>query len=353
MSRTLPATITNALDDEVISPFFAVELDFDNVTEDAGSFTSGEVYTILTTNDNSQETITLIVTVSGGVFYIDGDPAESLIFLEESTYRFDVSDSSNSGHPLRFSETNDGTHNSGTEYTTGVTVSGTAGTAGAYVEITVADGAPTPLYYYCSNHSGMGSSITVNIYETDFTEIGAANNTIGTVFTATGVGTGTGSATKYAPLRLWTGVGTLNFNGYDWTGAGTLLSVSAIEETTETAAKGADITVTNLPSEILALALKAPYQGRTGKIYFGVSEASMTEIFSGYMDQMNIVDAPDGGSIQVSLENKLIDLERARIARYTGQFQKSRNITGASADIGFDFVEDLQDQKLSWGRASE
>ena len=37
----------------------------------------------------------------------------------------------------------------------GVTTSGTAGSSGAYVEITVASGAPT-LYYYCVNHSGMG-----------------------------------------------------------------------------------------------------------------------------------------------------------------------------------------------------
>ena len=45
----------------------------------------------------------------------------------------------------------------GSEYTTGVTTSGTAGQAGAYVQITVANSAPT-LYYYCTNHSGMGGT---------------------------------------------------------------------------------------------------------------------------------------------------------------------------------------------------
>ena len=43
----------------------------------------------------------------------------------------------------------------GTEYTTGVTTNGTPGSSGAYTQITVAIGAPT-LYYYCTNHSGMG-----------------------------------------------------------------------------------------------------------------------------------------------------------------------------------------------------
>ena len=84
--------------------------------------------------------------------------ALTLNLSEGSTYKFDQSDSSNSNHPLRFSTTSNGTHAGGSPYTTGVTTNGTPGSSGAYSQIEVASGAPT-LYYYCTNHSGMGGTI--------------------------------------------------------------------------------------------------------------------------------------------------------------------------------------------------
>ena len=106
------------------------------------------------------QTVTYTVTVvdsSGNKYRIDGGSTNALTLnlTEGTVYLFDQSDSSNSGHPLRFSTTSNGTHNSGTEYTTGVTTFGTPGSAGAYTRIKVAKDAPT-LYYYCSQHSGMG-----------------------------------------------------------------------------------------------------------------------------------------------------------------------------------------------------
>ena len=92
---------------------------------------------------------------TGNKFYIDGSVSPTLTLNEGETYWFDQSDSTNSSHPLRFSTTANGSHGGGSEYTTGVTTTGTPGSAGAYTKITVASGAPT-LYYYCTNHSGMG-----------------------------------------------------------------------------------------------------------------------------------------------------------------------------------------------------
>lgn len=121
---------------------------------DAGSFTlTGQDATLTTSFEIL--TVTVQSTGYGNKFYIDGSETPTLTLNEGSTYRLDQSDSSNSGHPIRFSTTSDGTHNSGSEYTTGVTTNGTPGSSGAYTQITVASSAPT-LYYYCTNHSGMG-----------------------------------------------------------------------------------------------------------------------------------------------------------------------------------------------------
>ena len=117
------------------------------------------VLEILKVNGKTPITHNKTVTTNAGKFYIDGTIIPTLTFLRGDTYVFDQADTSNSTHPLKFSTTND---NSGSqEYTTGVTVSGTAGSAGATVTITVANDAPDTLYYYCGNHSNMGANITL------------------------------------------------------------------------------------------------------------------------------------------------------------------------------------------------
>jgi len=102
----------------------------------------------------------ITVTVSGGNYLIDGTANQTITLVPSVTYRFDVSDSTNASHPLRFSTTSDGTHNSGTQFTTGITSIGTAGSAGAIIEVKLEQDAPA-LYYYCANHSGMGGTINV------------------------------------------------------------------------------------------------------------------------------------------------------------------------------------------------
>ena len=116
-------------------------------------------------NGSASYTTTYTVTVAddgGNKYYLTGyeGSAPALTFIRGNTYVFDMSDSSNSGHPLAFRESDD------TSYTDGVTTTGTAGTSGAKVTIVVPHDAPDTLKYYCTVHgNSMGNTITVNSKE--------------------------------------------------------------------------------------------------------------------------------------------------------------------------------------------
>ena len=45
------------------------------------------------------------------------------------------------------------------------------------------------------------------------------------------------------------------------------------------------------------------------KLLLQTDQTSISNIFSGYMDQMNILETPQTSSIELLVENKLIDLE--------------------------------------------
>ena len=106
------------------------------------------------------ETVTYTVTVhnpgSGNIFRINGVNNPVITMKRGSTYIFDQSDSSNSGHPLAIKS------DAGGAQTT--TVSGTAGNSGATVTYQPAyPSAPSDLRYYCTVHgNGMGNTITMN-----------------------------------------------------------------------------------------------------------------------------------------------------------------------------------------------
>ena len=102
------------------------------------------------------ENIAVTVVDDGGQnkFAFNGVTAPAITLVKGFTYTFDVSAGTVAGHPLGFKDSG------GSAYTTGVTVNGTAGQAGANVVIAVPTTGTMPARYYCTTHGNvMGNTI--------------------------------------------------------------------------------------------------------------------------------------------------------------------------------------------------
>jgi hypothetical protein len=161
-------------------------------------------------------------------------------------------------------------------------------------------------------------------------------------------------------VYLWNGIGTRSLTSesgsQNYTGLGDLLLIDTVEETGDISARGATISLDGIDNDsgtLFQKALSTPYQGRKCKIYFGVmngnTPSNIEEVFSGYMDQMNIDEGPNTTTITLSVENKLVALERPSANRYTSAYQKSQY----SSDKGLDFISGLQTKKIVWGAKPE
>ena len=169
---------------------------------------------------------TINVTVSnpgsGNKYYLDGVVAPIANLGVGGSFRFDQSDSSNAVggvHPLRFATAADAA--GGTQYTTGVTTNGTPGSAGAYTEIEVTSSTPTTLYYYCTNHSGMGNSINVsqNSWGALTYNQGTWNSPNGDAAAITGLQANTALSSATISAEILTGWGRGAWNSAAWNAA--------------------------------------------------------------------------------------------------------------------------------------
>lgn len=150
-----------------------------------------------------------------------------------------------------------------------------------------------------------------------------------------------------APIRLWTGYGDKTIGVDTYTGSGNLLTIDGIDEVNDLSARSVGLSLSGVPNSLVSLALQEPYQRRSCKIYLGSGDSTI-EIFSGLMNTMTIEDSGESSVINLTVESKLIELERSSNWRYTSESHKQRN----SGDEFFEYVSGLQDVSIVWGRES-
>lgn len=153
-------------------------------------------------------------------------------------------------------------------------------------------------------------------------------------------------------LRLWSGLGEIPWNGETWSGAGSLLGLGALEESTEVAASGVTISLSGVDPALVSAAIADARQGLPGKVWIGLLDengaiiADPVQAFAGRLDVPEITDDATRCTISISYESRLIDLTTPRNWRYTHESQQVL-YTG---DKGLEYVAVLQDQEVTWGR---
>ena len=186
---------------------------------------------ILVNPPKRDTTVTITVTVatkttahryyntgSTSGYVLDGVESPFLTLIPGRTYKFDQSDSSNSGHPLRFYRDVD----KNTLYSTGVTNAGTPGSSGAYTQIVVSDTTPTVLHYQCTAHVKMGNSFQTN---SEGSSTDASAGTYGDArYTPQITVDASGRITNISSVEIFsTGLGSdLDLNSNDITGTGNI-----------------------------------------------------------------------------------------------------------------------------------
>lgn len=152
-------------------------------------------------------------------------------------------------------------------------------------------------------------------------------------------------------LRFWTGYGELTADGEEWTGSGLVMSISSSQENTDLSANGLSLTFSGLNTTVVSFVLNENYRGRIAKVYVGALvdnvPTDLYQIWSGRMDTMTIVEDGNTATVQINVENTLIDLERPRLRLYTDEEQKTRYPN----DNSLSKVAGLQNRQIIWGRA--
>jgi hypothetical protein len=157
-------------------------------------------------------------------------------------------------------------------------------------------------------------------------------------------------------LFLHSGGGDLVINSETYTGAGTLLAVSDIEDSNDLRSAGVTFQLSGMNATVLSYAVSESYQNRPITLFLvfvsgGTDHVDgVMTLYKGRMTSTSISDSPtEGVTITLITENRLLDLERPCNYRYTRESQVALVGTG---DTGFDAVEKLQDTDILWGRST-
>lgn len=149
--------------------------------------------------------------------------------------------------------------------------------------------------------------------------------------------------------RFWTGIGLLEWNGYTWTGSGTLGQITPIKQTSTLAIQELVFALAAVDPEVVAT-LSDDVRNRAGRVWLTCIGPGKTVI-----DPYQIVDSElDYQSFTADADGKVIIAITARTGFYTLARALDESWTSEEqhvvypTDSGLDLISALQNQELQW-----
>jgi len=160
-------------------------------------------------------------------------------------------------------------------------------------------------------------------------------------------------------LRFWTGNGDITMtaggSSKTFTGLGDFLGISPITESSTLQMQGINILLTGIKSSLISSILSAQYTNRDATLYMGLFNTSGSVIadvytlFKGKMDVCNISENGETSNISLNVESRLVVFELPKERLYTLEDQQ----IDFSTDLGFEFIPELQDKEITWGKKTQ
>jgi hypothetical protein len=126
---------------------------------------------------------------------------------------------------------------------------------------------------------------------------------------------------------VWTGVGSLSYGGHIYLGVGSLAGIGVVVEGIDVQADGTTVTLSGIDPVLLAESMTDVQLGAPATIWFGLMSGgallgSPAVLFKGQVDQPTVTHSGDTISISLKLENRLVNMQRASMRRYTAADQR-------------------------------
>ena len=146
-----------------------------------------------------------------------------------------------------------------------------------------------------------------------------------------------------SPVSIW-------IDGAEFLGVGALGAISTIEETADLQSSGISLQLAGIPRDAVSLAVTEDYQGRAATVWEVLLDrdtqaviADPVVVFKGRMDQLT-VELGSTATVEVTVEDRATDMDRANLARYTDEDQQR----AYSGDRGFEFVAETVEKEIVW-----